>query len=73
MLAFCLFGFNIHAPLCDGTSSNLSLLKLFCGFTISDNEILDPWFKSPFDGGNAFSIVCHSQHVLHTIANAILN
>ena len=72
MLAFCQFGFNTRALLCDGASSNLSLLKLFCGHTNSDDEIQDPWFKSPFDGGKVHLIICPS-HQVYIIANATLN
>ena len=31
MLAFVQYGFSVRALLCDGVSSNLALLKLFCG------------------------------------------
>ena len=32
MLAFTQFGFPVRALLCDGASTNLSLLKLMCGY-----------------------------------------
>lgn len=37
MLVFSQFEFNVCALLCDGASSNLSLLKLLCGYV--NNEI----------------------------------
>ena len=37
MLSFCRFGFYVQSLLCNGASSNLSLLKLLCGY-INDEE-----------------------------------
>ncbi len=61
MLSFCRFDFYVRSLLCDGASSNLSLLKLLCGY-INDEvtNIKEPWFKSPFDGSNVYLIVCPS-------------
>lgn len=56
MLSFCQFGFLIRALLCDGASTNLSLLKKFCGYSNDEEiEIRQPWFKSPFDGRNIYA------------------
>ena len=68
VLAFTQFGFGVRALLCDGASTNLSLLKLLCGHS---NELDDitPWFTSPFDGKKIFLIVCPSHQVC-TLANA---
>lgn len=63
MLAFSQFGFSIRALVCDGASSNLSLLKLLCGAS-NDSDDISPWFKSPFDGRRVFLIVCHSHQVI---------
>ncbi len=64
LLAFCRCGFYVRSLLCDGASSNLSLLKLLCGYRKGDeSDIEDPWFKSPFDGGNVFLLICPSHQV----------
>ena len=64
MLAFSQFGFHVRALLCDGASSNLSLLKLFCGYVSNeDKDIQEPWFTSPFDGKNVYLLVCPSHQV----------
>lgn len=64
ILSFCHKGFYVRGLVCDGASSNLSLLKLFCGYVNNeDTEIHEPWFKSPFDGGNVYLIVCPSHQV----------
>ena len=64
MLSFCRFGFYVRALLCDGASNNLSLLKLLCGYINNeDTQILEPWFKSPFDGRNVYLLVCPSHQV----------
>ncbi len=68
MLAFCQFGFYVRALLCDGASSNLSLLKLLCDYTNDEDiTIQNPWFKSPFDGKNVYLVVCPSHQVLSLI------
>lgn len=62
MLAFAQFGFGVKALLSDGASSNLSLMKLFCGYK-DDSEKLVPSFISPFSGEKVFLIVCPSHQV----------
>ena len=62
MLAFTQFGFAVWALLCDGASTNLSLMKLLCGHS-NDMDIITPWFISPFDGQTVFLIVCPSHQV----------
>lgn len=64
MLAFSQFGFGVRALLCDGASSNCSLLKLLCGYT--NNEEMDlsqPSFVSPFNGKRVHLLVCPSHQV----------
>lgn len=64
MLAFTKFDFQVRSLLCDGASSNLSLLKLLSGFDNHHKEdILEPWFTSPFDGKPVFLLVCPSHQV----------
>ncbi len=63
MLVFSQFGFSIRALLCDGASSNLSLLKLLCGYTNQEVDITQPSFKSPFDGKLIHLLVCSSHQV----------
>ena len=64
MLAFSQFGFQVRALLCDGASSNLSLLKVLCGYSNCENiDIAKPSFKSPFDGKDVHLIVCPSHQV----------
>ncbi len=64
MLAFSQFGFVVRALLCDGASSNLSLLKLLCGYSnCEDVDLLDSSFKSPFDGKRVHLIFCPSHQV----------
>ena len=46
MLTFHKYGFAIRCLLCDGASSNLSLLKILCCHT-EGNTIDSPWFLSP--------------------------
>ena len=41
MLAFTQFGFAVQALLCDGASTNLSLLKLMCGHS-NDMDTISP-------------------------------
>lgn len=62
MLAFTQFGFAVRALLCDGASTNLSLIKLLCGHS-NDMDTITPWFISPFDGQTVFLIVCPSHQV----------
>ena len=79
VLAFSQFGFGVRALLCDGASTNLSLLKLLCGHCNELDDNIKPWFSSPFDGKEVFLIVCpshqvcernlllmHSPHMRHT-------
>uniref|UniRef100_A0A1X7V092 Uncharacterized protein n=1 Tax=Amphimedon queenslandica TaxID=400682 RepID=A0A1X7V092_AMPQE len=54
--------------LCDGASSKLSLLKLLCGYVNNDNDIQQPWFKSPFDGKNTYLLICPSHQLKNMIA-----
>ena len=64
MLIFTQFGFGVRALLCDGASSNMSLLKLLCGYTNNEEaDISRPWFKSPFDGKRVHLLVCPSHQV----------
>lgn len=64
MVAFTQFGFCIRALLCDGASSNLSLMKLLCGYTNSEDvDITEPSFKSPLDGKQVYLIICPSHQV----------
>jgi hypothetical protein len=62
MLAFTQFGFSVRALLCDGTSTNLALLKLLCGHS-DGTDAITPWFTSPFDGTKVFLIICPSHQV----------
>lgn len=61
MLAFIQFGFGVKALLSDGASSNLSLMKLLCGY--KDDSKLTSSFISPFSGEKVFVIVCPSHQV----------
>ncbi len=63
MLVFSQFGFGVCALLCDGVSSNLSLLKLLCCYTNKEVDISEPSFKSPFDGKRVHLLVCPSHQV----------
>lgn len=64
MLAFQEFGFKTRALLCDGASSNLSLLKILCGFQEDDNlSVTNPYFISPYDGKKVFLVICPSHQV----------
>ena len=62
ILAFCKFGFETKALLCDGASSNLALFKCLCGYGSASSEI-NPWFVSPFDNTKVYLIVCPSHQV----------
>ena len=68
MLLFHQYDFHIRCLLCDGASSNLSLLKTFCGCQEEDN-IASPWFLSPFDGRNVYLMICPSHQVHVYISN----
>ena len=70
MLALSQFGFLVHALLCDGASSNLSLSELLCGYNNNEVDVTQPSFKSPFDGKRVHLIVCPS-HQVNTAANCI--
>ena len=64
MLAFSRFSFHIRALLCDGASSNLSLLKLLCGYVNNDEkDVQEVWFTSPFDGKPVYLLICPSHQV----------
>ena len=70
MLSFHQYGFRIRALVCDGASSNLSLLKLMCGFTpdrMGTESCTEPWFKSPYDGNNVFLVICPSHQVNNSV------
>lgn len=56
MVAFHKYGFYIRCILCDGASSNLSLLKSLGG--IEDGNITSSSFVSPLDGKNVYMIIC---------------
>lgn len=62
-LAFCRFDFNVSGFICDGASSNLSLLKLLSGYVKEDIDIQNCYFESPFDGRKIFLIICPSHQV----------
>lgn len=64
MLAFQKYNFYTRALLCDGASSNLSLIKILCGFDDSkESTVARPWFISPLDGKQVFLIICPSHQV----------
>ena len=54
ILAITQFGFGVRALLCDGASTNLSLLKLLCGHSNElDHSLLKIFFDClPFTSGN---------------------
>ena len=60
MLAFVQFGFGVKA-LSDGTSSNLSLMKLLCGY--KDDSKLASSFISPFSGEKALILLLCAHHI----------
>ena len=70
MLALSQFGFLVRVLLCDGASSNLSLLDLLCGYSNNQVDITQPSFKSPFDWKSVHLIICPS-HQVNTGANYI--
>ena len=63
MLAFTQFDFRVRALVCDGASSNLSMLKLLCHHANNEIDISQPSFMSPFDGKRVHLIVCPSHQV----------
>lgn len=63
MLVFHQYGFHVRCLLCDGASSNLSLLKQFCGARKDEDEITETKFTSPLDGKNVHVMVCPSHQV----------
>lgn len=74
MLVFSQFGFHVRALLCDGASSNLSLIKLFCGYVNDEvKDIETPWFQSPFDGNNVYLLVCPSHQVIINMLSTLIN
>ena len=66
MLVFHQFSFHVRALLCDGASSNLALLKVFCNHK-EGNKLVNPYFISPFDGQKVHLIICpyHQVCILH--------
>ena len=70
MLALSQFGFLVRALLCDGASSNLSLLELLCGYSNNGVDITQLSFKSSFDWKRVHLIICPS-HQVNTVANCI--
>ena len=70
MLALSQFGFLVRVLLCDGASSNLSLLELLCDYSNNQVDITQPSLKSPFDGKSVHLIICPS-HQVNTPANCI--
>ena len=64
MLVFSQFSFGVRALLCDdGASSNLSLMKLLCGYTNNEVDISQPSFKSSFEGKSVHLLVCPFHQV----------
>lgn len=60
-LVFNQYQFRVRGLLCDGASSNLSLLKQFCSH-IKGEEISSS-FMCPFDGEKIHLIICPSHQV----------
>ena len=69
MTAFHRNGFHIRCLLCDGASSNLSLLKVLSGAVKEDDDIPSVSFVSPLDGRNVYLMVCPSHQVLFNFSN----
>jgi hypothetical protein len=67
MLAFHQHGFHIRCLLCDGASSNLSLLKALCNHK-DGKDIISPCFMSPLDGRNVHLMICPSHQLKNMIA-----
>lgn len=73
ILALSQFGFGVRGLLCDGASSNLSLMKLLCGYTNSEDvDISEVSFKSPFDGKRVHLLICPSHQVFYLCMFTIL-
>ena len=62
LLVFNKFHFCVRSLLCDGASSNLSLLKELCCYS-KDSDNISPFFISPFDNRKIFLIICPSHQV----------
>ena len=75
MLVFQQYGFRVRGLLCDGASSNLSLLKQFRKKQNTDSGLISPWFVSPYDEQKVYLIICPSHQVCHAciIIIVILN
>lgn len=66
-------GFSVHALVCDGASSNLTMIKTLLGkkgyFThddsLPDPHWIQPHFMNPFTGEKLHIVVCPS-HQVHT-------
>ena len=62
---------KVSALICDGASSNLSLLKMLVGkrgllgfdITQTDKHAIPTTFTNPFSGKNVFIIICPSHQV----------
>ena len=67
MLVLHQFGFHVRALVCDGASSNLSLLKVMCNLENQSDCCETPWFISPFDEEKTFAIICPSHQVYKPI------
>ena len=73
MLAFHKYNFSIRCLLCDGASSNLALLKMFCCHE-EGKDIVSLWFLSPLDGKNIYLVVCPSHQVcLCSLCKLLIN
>lgn len=66
MLSFHKYEFRICCLLCDGATSNLSLLKMMAGATKEQDEITSASFASPLYGRNVYLFVCPSHQVYNT-------
>ena len=68
---FHLFGFETSLIICDGASSNLSLLKALCGHegaygfdnTQDDRHEVPVSFTNPFTGSKIYQMICPSHQV----------
>ena len=72
MLAFLHFGFGVRALLCDGASSNLSLLKVLSN-NVGKVDITDPSFLSHFVGKRVHLLACPSHQVHCTCTFSLCN
>ena len=66
MLAFTQFGFSVRALLSDGTSANLSLMKMLCGHVDGTTGSISPWFTSPMVVVRYTSCAHHIKLIIHT-------